>query len=615
MDLEGENAALESVEDNELTTNLDSVSNLDQNKGKFEANGSCSNEIHNMSTSRIFDANTEHHDGLVKEGAGIEQLENENSVNSQPLTAKSPIMGSPTMTKGYGLRKWRRLKREVVKDANASADNSKVLKRGLSSSGTKLTNLLPAVIKQNSEGSTGSANVLRNAGVIDGLATRGPCLESSFAVGSAFVLGIDSENSEDRSSKSSTAASAPRLRYDLPAVLGYMRERNRINLSRKSVASSIQQVSLGKVRAESSKKPRGDKVKIEKENSHSSMESDSRSANFVFMQGVCSVTSNGNQSENYDGENSDDGHAGEQQFSEEVQTVYGQENVGEVKNASQDDLAADASWEDKEEKSENHQPTTDHDPLVESLIILQTVQEVLESEVRKFEEIGKISSVPLDSTSADRGIHESSSSDQFDSEKIRRSSSLESQVLSLTENIKYFETKLEEANTMLNVKESRIVELENTLISGKSPTEESGNTMELQHEKSREIETELEGLFKQKIEAEVEYLTLSMMVQKLRVAASDQLTLFEQQEALSGEQAQMLNKLGEAERKASMLKKQAEEVEKYCSDILGTEEVLKMQRRVCKVTSCFFIQLSLLMLVFWLLVLQMSPHSGAVVPT
>ncbi|KAF2325679.1 hypothetical protein GH714_032577 [Hevea brasiliensis] len=362
MDLEGENSALESVEDNELTTNLDSVSNLDQNKGKFEANGSCSNEIHNMR---------------------IEQLENENSVNSQPLTAKSPIMGSPTMTKGYGLRKWRRLKREVVKDANASADNSKVLKRGLSSSGTKLINLLPAVIKQNSEGSTGSANVLRNAGVIDGLATRGPCLESSFAVGSAFVLGIDSENSEDRSSKSSTAASAPRLRYDLPAVLGYMRERNRINLSGKSVASSIQQVSQGKVRAESSKKPRGDKVKIEKENSHSSMESDSRSSNFVFMQGVCSVTSNGNQSENYDGENSDDGHAGEQQFSEEVQTVYGQENVGEVKNASQDDLAADASWEDKEEKSENHQPTTDHDPLVESLIILQTVQEVLESEIRK----------------------------------------------------------------------------------------------------------------------------------------------------------------------------------------------------------------------------------------
>lgn len=380
MDLEGENSALESVEDNDLTTNLDSVSNLDQNKGKLKANGSCSNEIHNMNTNSIVDASTEHHDGQVKEGERSEQLECEDSVNSQPSTAKSPVGGSPTATKGYGLRKWRRLKREVVKDANASADNSKILKRGLSTSGTRPANLLSAEIKQSNEVSTGSANVLKNIGVIDGLAIRGPSLESRFAMGSAFSLGIDSENSDDRSSKSSTAASAPRLRHDLPAVLGYMRERNRIkNLSGKSVSSSTQRIPQGKGQAESSKKHRGEKVKIEKENSHSSVESDSRSSNFVFLQGVCSVTSNGIQSENYDGENSDDGHAGEQQFSEEVQTGYGQGNVGEVENASHDDLAADASWEDKEENSKSHQPSADQDPLVESLITLQTVQEVLES--------------------------------------------------------------------------------------------------------------------------------------------------------------------------------------------------------------------------------------------
>ncbi|KAF2298186.1 hypothetical protein GH714_016909 [Hevea brasiliensis] len=494
MDLEGENSALESVEDNELTTNPDSVSGLDQNKDKFKANGSCSNEIHNLATSRIIGANTEHLDGQVKEGA----------VNFNPITAKSPVVGSTTITKGYGLRKWRRIKREVVKDANTGADNSKVLKRGLSSSGIKQTNLLSAEIKQN-----------------------------------------NSENSEDRSSKSSTAASAPRLRYELPAVLGYLREKNRSkNFSWKSVASSTQRVPQGKGRAESSKKPRGERVKMEKENSHSSMESDSRSSNFVFMQGVYSVTSNGNQSENYDGENSDDGHAGEQQFCEEIQTGYGQENVGEVENASQDDLAADAPWEDKEEKSESHQPSADQDPLVESLVTLQTVQEALESEVLKFEEIGKISSIPVDSTSTDRRIHESSSCDLFDSENIRQSSSLESQVLSLTENVKYLESKLEEANAMLTVKESRVVELENTLIRGKSPTEESGNAIKLQQEKSREIESELESLFKQKIEAEVEYLILTRTIQKLRVVAGDQLTFFEQQEALAGEQEQMLNKLG-----------------------------------------------------------------------
>jgi hypothetical protein len=63
-----------------------------------------------------------------------------------------------------------------------------------------------------------------------------------------------------------------------------------------------------------------------------------------------------------------------------------------------------------------------------------------------------------------------------------------------------------------------------------------------------------------------------------------------------------------------MLKKEAEE-EKYCGDMIGTEEVLKMQRRVCKITSCFFIQFIFLVMVFWLFVLQLSPRSGMVVPT
>ncbi|KDP36312.1 hypothetical protein JCGZ_09527 [Jatropha curcas] len=618
MDLESESSALESVEDNELTTTNpdDSVSNLDRVKNKVKANGSCSNEIYNLGTSRIVDTSTSPYDGQLKEDTGIEQMEN--SVNSQPSRANSPVVGSPSITKGYGLRKWRRIKRDVIKDGSTTADISKVLKRGLSISGNpnKPTNLMPAEIKQNSDGSSGSANMLRNAGVLDGLAAHASSLETRFAVSSAFPLGTDSENSEDRSSKSSTAASVPRLRYDLPTVSGYVREKNKIkNLSGKNVVgSSTQRVQQGKGRVESSKKPRGERVKIEKENSHSSMESDSRSSNFVFAQGICSVTSNGNQSErsmNYDGENSDDAHGGEQQFSEEVQTGYRQGNL----EVEEDDLAADSAWEDKEGKSKNHRPSIDQDPLVESLITLQSVQESLENEVKKLSEIGKVSSVPVDSTSADRGIHESSLRDQFDPENIKQSSSLESQVFSLRENVKYLENKLEEANALLKVKDSRVAELDNILISCKPSMEKSGKTIESQQEISSKIENELEGLFKQKIEAEVEYLTLSRTIQKLRVAAGDQVTLFEQQEALAGEQAQILNKVAEAEKKAAVLKKQAEEVEKYSGNILGTEEVLEMQTKVFKFTSCFSIQLVLLILAFWLLVLQLSPHSGDVVPT
>ncbi|XWS09563.1 hypothetical protein CRYUN_Cryun39dG0000900 [Craigia yunnanensis] len=154
------------------------------------------------------------------------------------------------------------------------------------------------------------------------------------------------------------------------------------NLSGKTVGNSSQRIQQGKGRVESSKKPRGERVKIEKENSYSSMESDSRSSNFLFMQGRFSVTSNGKQSGNsmnYNGENSDEAHEDEDQISEEVQTAYRKENSGEIEELSPDDLAADLSWEAKKEKSENHRPSPDQDPLLESILALQSVQEALEN--------------------------------------------------------------------------------------------------------------------------------------------------------------------------------------------------------------------------------------------
>uniref|UniRef100_A0A6M2EF68 WPP domain-containing protein n=1 Tax=Populus davidiana TaxID=266767 RepID=A0A6M2EF68_9ROSI len=631
MDLESESPALESVEDNELTTTTiiptttpDCPLNHGDGDGgddnsKIKANGSCSNGIiHDMGANGNGDTNTLPHDGEVKEGVGSEQVGN--SGNSSPSTAISPAGGSPP-TKGFGLKKWRRIRRDVVKDASPDADNSKVLKRVFSGAVNQAepTKLKPVEVMQNSDGSFGSANLFRNVALGDAFVTRGSSLESIFMVASAFAAGMDSENSEDRSSKSSTAASAPRVRHDLPAVSGYARDKNRVkSLSGKGVGSSAQQVQQGKGWVENGKKPRGERVKIEKENSHSSMESDSRSSNFVFMQGDCSVTSNGKQSGRsmiYDGENSDEAHAGEQQFSGDVHTGYGQENVGEVEDVSEDELAAEASWTDKGETRVDHRPSADQDQWVESILSLQSVQKALENEVQKLGEIGKVSSVVEDSSLADPEIHESSLSDKFDSESFKESSSLEFQVLSLTQNVKYLESSLELTKAMLKMKETIVAELEASLNGDKSPKEESVSTAELQQEKSRELENELEGLFKQKIEAEIKCLALTRNLQKLRVAAGDQIALFEEQQAMAGEQVQMLNKLGEAEIKAASLKKQAEQLEKYCGDVLGTEEVFKMQSKVCEVTACFFIQLILLFLVFWLLVSQLSPSSGVVAPT
>ena len=218
---------------------------------------------------------------------------------------------------------------------------------------------------------------------------------------------------------------------------------------------------------------------------------------------------------------------------------------------------------------------------------------------------------------ASPGIQEPSPSNHLGSEKSMQMdvNSLQAKVLSLEQNVKNLGSKLDEAKTLLAVKESKIAELEATINSIKFLKEESGSTIELQEKKYTEIEDELEGLFKQRIEAEVEFLTITRATQSLKVVAEKRITLLEEQETVAEEQAKMLNKLGDTEIKAAKLKKQAQELENHCDDILGTEEVLVTQRGVYKVTWCFCTQLILLVLVLWLFVSQLSPHPGGFVPT
>lgn len=353
MDLESECAALESVEDNQVDQG---VSHGDDDDHK---------EIRNNRPCTANLADTREKD-----------IESENRLTSPPPDSNSPS------TKGFGLKKWRRIRRDYFskEDSASVVDTSKILKRGLSAPGNSIKpQRLPLDMKHNCEDSVGSANLLKNVGVVDGFAMHTSGLDSRFAVGSVFAAGTDSDNSEDRSSKSSTAATAPKVRYDLPAVSGHVKNRIK-NVSGKNLVNSTQRVQQEKGKAESSKKHRGERVKIEKENSHSSVESDSRSSNFFFMQGA-TLASNGKQSGrsmSYDGENSDEDHASERHFSEEVQMGYSKENVEEVEDISQDDLAADVSSEVKEEKSENNRFYKDQDPLVESILSLQSVQESLE---------------------------------------------------------------------------------------------------------------------------------------------------------------------------------------------------------------------------------------------
>ncbi|KAG6634814.1 WPP domain-interacting protein 2-like [Carya illinoinensis] len=604
-------SVLESGEDNEVAQHR-----IPHDDGReIKNNGTYPNDVGKFVSTENSGANTS-----MGEDTKEEVVQSAEGGTSPPPNATSPGGSSPGGRKRYGLKKWRRIKRESVSYASARVHTSKILKRGLSGSGNPTkAQYLPLEIKQNSEGSVGSANLLTTIGFADGFVKQSS-LDSSLAV-SAFAVGADSENSGDRTSKSLTET-GPKGRYDL----GCVQEKNRTkNVGGKILGNSAQEVHQAKQWTEGSKKPRGERVKLEKEDSLSSMESDSRSSNVVFMQGAFNATSNGKQtgrSVDYDGENSDEAHTSEEQFSEEVHTGYNEENVGEFKDLSLDDLAENLSWQVKEEKSENHQPSTDRDPLVDSLFSLQSVQEALEKEVHKLKDIGKEPTsphdrsttgrcMPADFTTTDSETYMPSSPDRLGSVKIRQTAltSLESQVLSLMKDLRFLESKLEETGAMLEAKDLRIVELEATISRSKSPREESSTSIGIQDEKCRETEIELESLFKQKIEAEVEHLAIIRTVQKMKDAAAEQVS--KEHSFVAGKQAQVQNKLGEAQSKAMMLEKQPE-VETYCGDRVGAKEVLKLQR-ACKLTSCFLIQLIFLVMVVWYFVLQSSPPPGGVV--
>ncbi|KAE9593974.1 hypothetical protein Lalb_Chr18g0048681 [Lupinus albus] len=113
-----------------------------------------------------------------------------------------------TPTKGLGLKKWKRIRRNVVKDPNSSDDSGKMLKRGLPGNANSSENQLD--VKEKCE------SLIGNVEFSNGYVIRDSSSDSRYAVGSCFVVETDSENNEEeRSGKSSMAASRPMLRSEI----------------------------------------------------------------------------------------------------------------------------------------------------------------------------------------------------------------------------------------------------------------------------------------------------------------------------------------------------------------------------------------------------------------
>ena len=253
------------------------------------------------------------------------------SSRTEALPPKStPDLTPGSTAKGFGLRRWRRVKRDVSKDDGSGSDSSRILKRGLSiSESTKVSNEnLP---KGNFQEEEFSVSV--DSRTVESVSSvHSPDLEI-LETATGFSVGMNSEDSDERIGREG---------------LGNEKERDRVrNLRAKSLGQRGKGVSL-----EIKKKIRGDQaVKPEKEDSHSSVESDLRNFDAEY--------------ERFDGAKSNG--------------ILDHGKEEDVEETAREDLKRDASGEDDvEEREVEASPDHDEDPFSEPLDLLRAAQETLE---------------------------------------------------------------------------------------------------------------------------------------------------------------------------------------------------------------------------------------------
>ncbi|CAH2053831.1 unnamed protein product [Thlaspi arvense] len=429
-----------------------------------------------------------------EEGIGSPQQSN----NVDGLGVESPGGSVHSRRKGFGLKKWRRIKRDgPVKDEAAPVDDgSKLLKRGLTglvNPPSKHVDLSSVEARQSSEGSVGSVNMVNNHhhhqhhhGVANGFS---PDPGFMFTVGQAF------EKSEEHSGK---------------------------------IASGSQ----GKIWRDTIKNASEERAKTDKGKPCSSIDSDLRSSDFVFSSGAVSVANNGEKDErlmmNHVGE-----YSKESQVREQVQTYSRSEE------------------EDGNEREKDNHYWADKDQIADSVRNLAALQEALWKEVQSFQELGK------EFTPIHSNTDELSSSNQPRNENCGEENSTSSgpHALILKQKVKHLEHKLEEARAILEAKEARIQELENS-----------------------KIESDLEAIFQRRIETEIVHLVLTRSL-------SSSLQVLKQP------------------KKVHFL---TEDPEPNRGNMLG---------KTCKFSFYFLTQLILLVSILRFLVLQFSPASRLVIPT
>ncbi|KAG8049852.1 hypothetical protein GUJ93_ZPchr0009g387 [Zizania palustris] len=472
------------------------------------------------------------------------------SVAESPAPASPPSHPASVVTKGRGLRRWRRIAREhhdegsppgPVAAAGADEDWAQLHKRRLplAANAPKGKQDPSAAEEESPVASVESSFVPPEAPPSPVQTKLDPDLgfliaSAGFSVGAG---GADSDNSDDRISKSSTNAPASRAlpRHDF-SFAGFGRERDRPRPRAPGAGAHGKSIRPARARGASARASAGTVSTVEAENWRSSVESNLRSSS------------------------SGAAHAR-------------QSSAGISSNGVHKVLTMTLST------------VTVNLPARRSIALLQSAEEALENEIRRFVEIRK--ETWEDSTN-NHSETEWSSSCHFDDSA------------ELSEELKLLESRLEEASVLINDKDSRIVELD--ALNHKQPSKPVLCNSEL-----LSLRSDMDRLFLEKMEAETQCFILTRASQAWKPLTDDQADLPEDHKQLEA-------KVWHSEKRAMVLEEMVENLETQCKDLARTSEILKLQARASRASLFCSIQFVLLCIAVGTFLIRLLP-SSEFVPT
>eukprot|EP01018_Ginkgo_biloba_P025363 Gb_07397 [translate_table: standard] len=283
-----------------------------------------------------------------------------------------------------------------------------------------------------------------------------------------------------------------------------------------------------------------------------------------------------------------------------------------------------------------HLEPKESDCLVQALTQLQTAQDAFQKEVQQIKDLGNgiqaswmtnsEYSTNFATHTEIKNLHEFVGPDVYNAAHLGEKgemnwSSWESQLNKLNQKLKLTEEELEAARQKISAEELNVQELK-VLCADQAvklkeiemPRDRTASAFQSLEEKCQEMETELEEQYKEKMQAEIEFVILTEEAENGIALVENEASILQEQKGLVIEQLQTALKLKDAQGRALALKNQIKELESVCGSLLETEEVLTLHNKVCGFSLWSFIQFILLCFSILFMFAQF-PNTPDLVPT